>query len=134
LQRILIRAAATVAALALLAAAAFGFARFHYFDSKGLDPRPYPMHGISFVPPKSKNGIEYFGKLRIDVYIDEDGKVTQVELLDSTVPLELRDEAVRAFSQVPWEPGRKWGMRVKSVKRIELELKAPPGVEASPTQ
>jgi len=133
-QRILVRAAVTIAVLALLAIAAFGFAKLHYFDSKGLDPHPYPLHGISFVPPHSKNGIEYFGKLRIDVYIDGDGKVSQVVLLDSTVPLELRDEAVRAFSQVQWEPGRLWGMRVKSVKRIELELKAPPGVEASPTQ
>ncbi len=134
MQRILVRAAAAIAVLALLAAAAFGFAKFHYFDSKGLDPRPYPLHGVSFAPPRSKNGIEYFGKLRLDIYIDEDGKVSQVALLDSTVPLELRDEAVRAFSQVPWEPGRLWGMRVKSVKRIELDLAAPPGVEASPTK
>ena len=134
MQGILIRVACAIGVLALLALAVFGFATTHYFDSAGLDPRPYPLRGIAFTPPKSKNGIEYFGKLRLDVYISEDGKVDRVEILDSTVPFDLRDEAIRAFSQAQWEPGRKWGMRVKSVKRIEVDLTPPPGVEPSPTK
>ena len=134
MKSILIRIVTVVAVAALLALAAFGFAKVHYFESSGLDPRPYPLQGLFFSPPKSKNGIEYFGKLRLDVYIGEDGKVDRVEMLDSTVPLALRDEAVRAFSQVRWEPGRLWGLRVKSVKRVELELTPPPGVEQSPTR
>ena len=134
MQRILIRAAAALGAAALLALAVFGTFTTHYFDSRGLDPRPYPLRGIVLTPPQSKEGIDYFGKLRLDVYIDAEGKVDHVDALDSTVPFVLRDEAIRAFSQARWEPGRKWGVRVKSVKRVEVDLVAPPGVEQSPTQ
>jgi hypothetical protein len=134
MKRILFSILGALGIAALLALAAFGFAKMHFFESAGLNPRPYPLHGVTFAPPKSKNGIDYFGKLRLDIYIDDTGKVDHVEMLDSTVPIELRDEAVRAFSEVAWEPGRKWGLRVKSVKRIELDLAPPPGLEASPKQ
>lgn len=134
MQRILIRAAAALGVAALLALAAFGALRTHYFDSTGLDPRPFPLRGIVLTPPRSKSGIDYVGKLRLDVYIDAEGKVDHVDMLDSTVPFDLRDEAIRAFSGARWEPGRKWGVRVKSVKRVEVDLAAPPGVEQSPTQ
>jgi hypothetical protein len=133
-RQILVRVAWAVGVAAMLALALLIFATTHVFDSKDLDPRPYPLQGVTFTPPKSKNGIDYFGKLRLDVYIDADGKVDRVEMLDSTLPLNLRDEAVRAFSQVRWEPGRKWGVRVKSVKRVEVDLAPPPGVEQSPTK
>lgn len=134
MQRILIRAAAALGIGALLVLAALGAVTTHYFDSKGLDPRPFPLRGIVLTPPPSKEGIDYFGKLRLDVYIDAGGKVDHVDVVDSTVPLDLRVEAVRAFSQVQWEPGRKWGVRVKSVKRVEVDLTPPPGVGQSPTQ
>jgi hypothetical protein len=128
-RKILSRIATALGATVLLALGAFAFAKVHYFESKHLDPKPYPLRGLVFEPPKSKNGIDYFGKLRLDIYIDETGKVDHVDMLDSTVPLPLRDEALSAFSKVQWEPGQLWGMRVKSVKRIELELTPPPGVQ-----
>jgi hypothetical protein len=134
MQRVLVRVATFLGIGTLFAIAAYGFAATHYFDSAGLDPRPYPLRGISFVPPKSKNGIDYFGKLRLDVYIREDGKVDHVDVLDSTIPLDLKAEAIRAFTEAAWEPGRKWGVRVKSVKRIEVDLTPPPGVEQAPRQ
>jgi len=133
MQRILIRAATALGIAALVAIAAFGYMTTHYFDSKDLETRPYPLNGISFAPPKSRNGIEFYGKLHLDVYIDAAGKVDRVELLDSTVPLDLRDEAVKSFTLARWQPGRKWGMAVKSVKRIEVDLEPPPGLNRSPT-
>ena len=129
-----IRAAAVAAVVAGFAGAALAIASAHYFDSRGLDPRPYPLKGIELPPPPAKAGVEYYGKLRLDVYIDADGTVNHVEIGESTVPPETREAAIRAFSQARWEPGRKWGIRVKSVKRVEVDLTPPPNLQAPPTR
>jgi hypothetical protein len=92
------------------------------------------LRGIELQPPQSKSGIEYFGKLRLDIFIDADGVVDHVDAGQSTVPPGLREDAIHAFSTVRWEPGRIWGVRVKSVKHVEVDLAPPPGVEATPTQ
>jgi hypothetical protein len=55
-----------------------------------------------------------------------------VEVLDSRVPQRLRDIAVSAFSQARWEPGRKWGLRVKSVKEVEVDVEPPAGALGQP--
>ena len=130
MRQTLIRIAAGTAMVALVALIAIGAAATHFFEAAGLDPRPYPLHAVELVPPKEKDGIEYFGKLQLDVYIDADGVVDHVDAHESLVPQKFRDEAVRAFSQARWEPGRKWGIRVKSVKRVEVDLEPPPGVNA----
>ena len=130
MRQTLIRIVVAIVMTALVAAAAIGTASMHYFDAKGLDPRPYPLHAVELQAPKDKNGVEYYGKLRLDIYIDADGVVDHVDAHESLVPQALRDEALRVFSQARWEPGRLWGIRVKSVKRVEVDLEAPPGVNA----
>jgi len=126
-RQILQRLAAVVGALLLAALAIAGFSWTHYFDAAGLDPRPYPLRAVEIRPPVQPDGIEYFGKMRMDVYIDAEGKVDRIEVRDNTLPQKVRDDAVKAFSTAPWEPGRKWGVRVKSVKRIEIDLDPPRG-------
>jgi hypothetical protein len=126
----LTRIAAGAGVIALFAIVAFGALATHYFDSRGLDPHPFPLRAVELPAPKDKNGVEYFGRILLDVYIDADGVVDHVDARESTVPQAMRDEAVRAFSEVRWEPGRKWGIRVKSVKRIEVDLAPPPGAGA----
>ena len=123
--------AATVAvALAVLAAA-----RTHYFAASSLDVKPYPLRRVDLELPQEKNGIEYYGKLRLKVYINADGGVDRVEATQSTVPAKFRDDAVKAFSQVRWEPGRIWGIRVKSLKRVEIDFEPPVrGLDRSFTQ
>ena len=132
MRAMIVRAAIGILAAAVLAAVVLAGAYSHYFDDRGLDPRSYPMSAIDLHPPQSKNGIEYYGKLRLDVYINRDGIVDRVDAGQSTVPLDFREDAVRAFAQMRWEPGRKWGFRVKTVKRIEVNIEPPPGVEAAP--
>lgn len=99
-----------------------------YFPASELDRKPYPMRRVDLDPPQVQNGVEYYGKLRLDVFIDARGAVDRVEVIGAEVPGRLRDDAVKAFSQSRWEPGRKWGVRVKSVKRVEIDFEPPPGV------
>jgi TonB family protein len=59
------------------------------------------------------------------VYIDEKGSVERVEVLEATVPNAFRDAAVKAFGEARWEPAVRHGRKVKSVKRVEVDFKAP---------
>jgi hypothetical protein len=113
---------AVVAAAAVLF---FAFMRLHYFKAADLDARPYPMRGIDLEPPAARQGVEYYGKLRLDVYIGADGVVDHIDAGKSTVPLRFREQAAKAFAQTRWEPGRKWGMAVKSLKVVEVDFEPP---------
>ncbi len=113
-----------------LVALAYEFTR--YLPASELDAKPYPMRRIDLDFPASKDGIEYYGKVRMNVFIDSHGEVDRVEVLDSRVPQRLRDIAVNAFSQARWEPGRKWGLRVKSVKEVEIDVEPPAGALGQP--
>ena len=110
-----------------LSLALFAIQHARYFPASELDKKPYPMRRVDLDFPPVKDGIEYYGKLRIDVYINSTGGVDRVEVVDAKVPARLRDIAVNAFSQTRWEPGRKWGMRVKSLDVVEVEFEPPAG-------
>jgi len=123
-------AAAVGLALALLAGAST-----HYFTASWLSLKPYPLRRIDLELPQTKNGIEYYGTVRLKVYINADGGVDRVDATESTVPAKFRDDAEKAFSQARWEPGRIWGIRVKSVKRVEIDFEPPVrGLDRSFTQ
>jgi len=118
----------TLAIAALLAAAAFGFWFFldpTYYPVAEVDRKPYPMRQVDLGFPSPEKGIEYYGKLRIDVYIGRDGATDRVEVLGSNVPARFPAAAVRALEQASWEPARMGWRRVKSVKRYELDFEPP---------
>jgi outer membrane biosynthesis protein TonB len=113
-------AIATALALALLAGAST-----HYFAASWLTAKPYPLRRVDLELPQTKNGIEYYGTVRLTVYINAGGDVDRVDATESTVPAKFRDDAVKAFSEARWEPGRIWGIRVKSLKLIEIDFEPP---------
>jgi len=125
---------AAAAVLALLAAATAGaWWHFHvpsrYFPASEVDHRAAPLKRIDLDIPVGSEGVEYFGKLRMDVFIDHRGRVDRVEVLESTLPQSFRDSAVKTFSEVRFDPAVKDGRAVKSVKRVEVDF-APPVPEA----
>jgi TonB family protein len=113
-------AAAAGLALILLAGAST-----HYFAATWLSVKPYPLRRVDLELPQTKNGVEYYGTVRLRVYINADGEVDRVDATESTVPASFRDDAVKAFSAARWEPGRIWGIRVNSVKRVEIDFEPP---------
>ena len=122
------RVAPFIVAAATLSLVFLAYEYTRYFPASELDRKPYPMRRVDLDPPQARNGVEYYGKLRLDLFIDARGAVDRVEVVGAEVPERLRDNAVKAFSQTRWEPGRKWGIRVKSVKRVEIDFEPPPGV------
>jgi hypothetical protein len=126
-KKTLVGIAQAVAVAAGLSLAFLAYESTRYFHASELDRRPYPLRRIDLDFPAVPGGIEYYGKLRMNVYIDSQGGVDRVEVVDSKIPARLRDIAVNAFSQVRWEPARKWGFRVKTVKAVEIDVEAPGG-------
>ncbi len=111
-----------------LAAAGFGFWFFLdpvYHPAAEVDRKPYPMRRIDLEFPPVEKGIEYYGKLRIDVYIGRDGATDRVEVVGSNVPARFTADAVRALEQASWEPARIGWRKVRSVKRYEVDFEPP---------
>ncbi|HXF79705.1 MAG TPA: hypothetical protein VN598_12625 [Usitatibacter sp.] len=122
------RAAAGVLAVAAAAVLAAGiFLRTHHFTANEVNTRAIPWRDVDLTPPKGRNGVDYYGKLRLDIYIAANGAVERIDTAGSTVPQAFRQEAVKAFSSVGWEPAHKWGIRVPSVKRVEVDFEPPVG-------
>ena len=119
------RALAAVAALAVAALAAFAFLRLHVFEERHLEARAFPLRGLDLQAPESSGGVEYYGKLRMDVLIGADGIVESIEMKPSTLPLAYQESAAGVFRAARWEPGRKWGLAVRSVKHVEVDFKPP---------
>jgi len=119
--------AAAIVALAAVAIAAWVLARLpsRYYTASELDHVATPLADVGLTFPKGREGIDYFGTLRMDVYIDEAGRVDRVQVLESTVPREFQESAVAAFTRARFEPARRKGRAVKSIKKVEVRFAAP---------
>ena len=113
------------ALFALAAAYAWLWAPWRYFTAKEVHHAAAPMHDVGLHFPPAPEGVDYYGILRLDLYIDARGHVDRVEVVSSTVPAAFRDDAVRAFEATPFDPAVRFGMPVKSVKRIEVRYEPP---------
>ncbi len=128
------RIALLAAALALALAAAGGFAWWRwqnrYYTASEVDRGAFPLKAIDLPYPSMPNGVDYAGTLVMDVFIDKEGRVEAVKLLDATVPAAYRDIALRAFRGARFGPALRQGRPVNSVKRIEVRFVAPGGAPA----
>lgn len=114
----------------LLCVAACGDAR--YYSAGELDAKPYPLAQVDPGYPVTADGAQYYGRIRLNVYITTRGRVDRVEVVEASVPPAFRDAAVSAFSQARWEPGRKDGRRVNSVKVVEVSFEPPVKMPRAP--
>jgi protein TonB len=122
------RAALALAALAAAAVATL-WVRFHYhyYTAAEVDRGAFPLKAIVLPYPPASNGVERYGKVELEVYIDEQGRVDRVELLDSTVPPAYQEVALREFRDARFGPALRGGRPVKSVKKIEVQFTPPVG-------
>lgn len=103
-----------------------------YFPAAELEAKPYPLAQIDPGYPETGGGAQYYGRLKMNVYISASGKVDRIEVVEAGVPPAFLDAAVRAFSASRWEPGVKAGRKVRSLKVVEVRFEPPGGVERPP--
>lgn len=118
--------AAAVVVVGVVAAVMLWFALDpRYYSAAEVDARPIPLARIDIAPPAMPGGADYYGKLKLNVFIARSGAVERVEVVTATVPASFRDAAVQAFSQARWEPARKGWRKVNSVKVVEVDFTSP---------
>jgi TonB family protein len=124
--------AAGVAFVALFGAYAWLWAPWRYFPADELARVAYPMRDVGLQYPPGVEGVDYYGTLRLNLYIDERGHVDRVEVVEATVPESFRASAVAAFGGTPFDPATRYGRPVKSMKKVEVKF-APPlrGLDSS---
>lgn len=128
------RVAAGAAAAVLTAlASAWLYWHFHYFTASEVDRPAFPLRGIDLPYPKGPGGVDYYGSLKLELYIDAGGDVVRVALLDTTVPPAYEAVALRAFRSAHFGPALKWGRPVRSRKKIEVGF-TPPVRDRAPSR
>jgi protein TonB len=98
-----------------------------YFTAAEVEHVAVPVRRLELQFPQGREGIDYYGTLRMDVLIGENGHVDRVDVLESTVPQAFRDHAVGVFSAAAFEPAQRNGAPVKSVKKVEVRFAPPIG-------
>lgn len=96
-----------------------------YYEAKELDTLPNAVNEIKPQLPLATNGTGVRGEVHLELFIDEHGAVTSLQILKSTNPT-LFDQPVRnAFQTAIFNPGIKNSTSVKShiliVVRFEQE-------------
>jgi hypothetical protein len=100
-----------------------------YYRPQELDHPPHPLEHVSVKYEPIPGRAEYYGKVRLEIYLSSRGKVDRIDVPLANVPPAYRDAAVKAFTEVGWEPGIKGGRKVKSMLPIEVEYEPPPSAE-----
>ncbi len=132
LETMIARRTLALSAAALVLAVAAGFAllawqdaRAPYLSEKEVDRKAYPTRLIDLDFPQAPAGVNYYGTLRMDVFIGRDGRVNRVDLIEATVPEDYKAMALAAFREARFEPALKDERKVKTRKRVEIKFEAP---------
>lgn len=94
-----------------------------YYPAHLLDERPLVRTHVEPEFPPHAGAAE--GRVSIRLYIDEQGRVEEVQLVDADPAGAFEASATRAFAAARFTPGRKAGVAVKSVLSIEVLFGAP---------
>lgn len=113
-------------AVALAAvAAAWLYWHFHYFTASEVDRPAFPLKPIDLPYPKARGGVDYYGSLQLELYIDAQGNVVRVALGGVAVPQAYEEVALDSFRLARFGPALKWGHPVRSRKKIEVRFTPP---------
>ena len=114
----------------MLAASAAGAWTIHeelrYLEPAEIERAPYPLRRVD-VPSIAESGaMTYFGAVKLRIYIPKSGEVDHIEVVSTTVPREIAEDAAKRFAAVRWEPGTRSGRARRSVYILEVDF-PPPG-------
>lgn len=91
-----------------------------YYTARQLDAQPVPRGEIDPVYPPEADRLRQSGSVRVQVKVEADGRVSAVEVVESTPPGVFDASAMEAFRAARFQPGQKAGRPVRALMLIEV--------------
>jgi protein TonB len=104
-----------------------------YYSTRELDVRPGIMTRVEPEYPEAAARRFLSGSVRLQLYIEADGRVSRVEILRADPPGYFEESAMRAFGAARFSPGMKDGRPVAAQMTLEVSFDAPPPTPAART-
>ncbi len=92
-----------------------------YYKRSQLDARPYLVTKVEPVYPPGVPPTG--GKVRMRLFINEQGMVDRIAIVEATPPTKFDAAAMTAFRGAQFEPGKRKGAAVKSQIVIEMDFR-----------
>ena len=91
-----------------------------YYTARQLDRQPTARTDIDPVYPAEADQKRQSGSVRVQLKVEADGRVSQVEVVESTPPGVFDASALDAFRTARFTPGQKAGRPVRALVLIEV--------------
>ncbi|HEX6005732.1 MAG TPA: TonB family protein, partial [Burkholderiales bacterium] len=91
-----------------------------YFTMRELDVRPRQINDVDLIYPRRAYEMRTRGKVALQIFISDEGKVDEVNIIEATPPGIFEEAALNATLALQFTPGEKNGQRVRSRKTIEI--------------
>lgn len=102
-----------------------------FYAARQLDVQPRALGNIEPDYPPDADRQQRSGKLRLQLKLEADGRVSDVEVVEAEPPGVFEDSAVRAFRAARFAPAQKDGRAVRALLLIEVEYNWA-GTDAAP--
>ena len=98
----------------------FEFPFDRYFSAKELDVRASQINEVQLIYPKQAYEMRIAGKATLRIFINEQGSIDMISILQATPPGVFDEAAFTAAQALQFSPALKNGREVKSQKTIEV--------------
>ncbi|MBW8329733.1 MAG: TonB family protein [Thiobacillus sp.] len=92
-----------------------------YYSARDLDTQPRALREIVPDYPADADRQRQSGKVRLQLKLEADGRVSDIDLVSATPPGMFEDSAIRAFRDARFAPAQKNGRPVRALVLIEVE-------------
>jgi len=91
-----------------------------YYSARELDVQPRALREIRPDYPDAADRQKLSGKVRLQLKLEADGRVTDVAVVSATPPGMFEESAIRAFRDARFAPAQKNGSPVRALVEIEV--------------
>lgn len=91
-----------------------------YYSARDLDVQPRALHKIKPDYPMEADRRQLSGKLRLQLKLEADGRVSDIEVVDANPPDVFNESAIWAFRDARFAPAQKNGRPVRARVLIEV--------------
>jgi protein TonB len=92
-----------------------------YYSAREVDVHPRALRTIEPDYPAEADRRKLSGTVRLQLKVEADGRVSDVEVVGSSVPGMFDESAIRAFRNARFEPAQKGGRPVRALVMIEVQ-------------